>query len=247
MQWYAMAMEVILTTLGPDWWKKNCTSNAVKPDEFLAVPDDSAQSAYNHQDRIIKLGHMLYALRDCNGFDSFISALVTRDVAPAFFELWVANALRQNEYTIEFVDPLGEKGTDYDLRCDRNTIRLNIEAKSRRAGMLVSENSLRNALKKARTQLPASGPNVIFISIPAEWTTQANAESKITSCIQTFFHNSARVNYVVLMWHGWLQLAERMASLTFIRQYDNPNARAPVALETVIKPVTLPLDVTSEK
>jgi hypothetical protein len=68
IQWYAMAIEVVLTTLGPEWWKKNCISTSLKADEFLTVPDDSEESVYNHQDRVIKLGHMSYALKDCTGY-----------------------------------------------------------------------------------------------------------------------------------------------------------------------------------
>ena len=63
--WYEMAMEVILTTLGPEWWKQHCILGAARPDEFLAVTGDSEEGNYDHDDRVIKLGHMLYALRTC--------------------------------------------------------------------------------------------------------------------------------------------------------------------------------------
>src|ERR1700682_4748550 len=109
MQWYAMAMEVILTTLGPEWWKKNCLSTSPKADEFLAITDDSEESGYSHQDRIVKLGHMLYELKDQKGYEAFITSLRTRDLAPTFFELWVANALNQNGFTVEFVEAKGQK------------------------------------------------------------------------------------------------------------------------------------------
>ena len=87
MQRFAMANEVVLTTLGPEWWKKNCLTTSKKPDEFLAV-DDSDNGRYDHQDRMIKLGDMLYALKDSRGFDAIISSLKTCDLAPTFFELW---------------------------------------------------------------------------------------------------------------------------------------------------------------
>ena len=52
-QWYVMAMEVVLTTLGNVWWQKNCIASAIKPDEFLAIPDDSEKARYNRQDRVV--------------------------------------------------------------------------------------------------------------------------------------------------------------------------------------------------
>jgi hypothetical protein len=83
---------------GPEWWKKNSSTSAVHADEFLRSTDDSEEARYDHQDRIIKLGHMLYALKDRNGYEAFIGSLKTRKLAPTFFELWVANILKENCY-----------------------------------------------------------------------------------------------------------------------------------------------------
>src|SRR5450759_1121873 len=170
MQWYAMAMEVVLTALGPEWWKKNCTTTAMRPDEFLAVSIGSEKDEYNHQDRIIKLGHMLYALKECKGYEAFISSLKTRDLAPTFFEISVANILHQNNFTVEFVETKGQKGEDYDLLAKRSEICISVEAKSRRIGSILGEKTLRYTLETARKQLPTTGPSIVFVSIPHEWT-----------------------------------------------------------------------------
>ena len=190
MQWYAMASEVILTTLGPEWWKTNCISSANKPDEFLAFDEASEDTKFDHQDRIVKLGHMLFALRESEGFEAFIAALVTRDLAPTFFELWVANILKQNEYSVEFVEAGGKKGEDYDLIARKNGIALHVEAKSRRDGVVLEEKTLRNALGKARKQLPSSGPGSVFVSIPFEWTMDKDAEKVVGKCIESFLDNT---------------------------------------------------------
>lgn len=247
MQWYAMGMEVVLTTLGPEWWKKNCTTNAIKPDEFLAVPDDSEQNNYNHQDRIIKLGHMLYAVRECKGYEAFISSLKTRDLAPTFFELWAANILYRNNFTVEFVEAKGKKGEDYDLFAERNGISLSVEAKSRRAGIVLGEKTLRYTLETARRQLPSLGPGVIFVSIPSEWTMDRSAEGTIKNCIDSFFRNSGRVNYILLIWHQWLELEKGKASTSFVRQYENLSPRSQVELGKVIQPLTMPIKLNAEK
>jgi hypothetical protein len=129
MQRYAMASEVVLTTLGPEWWKKNCTTTADKPDKVLASLDASEDGRYNHQDGIIKLGHMLYALKESRGFDAFTSFLKTCDLAPTFFELWAANILKENGFEVEFVETKGQKGEDYDVTANKLDITLSIEAK----------------------------------------------------------------------------------------------------------------------
>lgn len=247
MQWYAMAMEVVLTTLGPDWWKKNCITKASKPDEFLAVSEESEDSEYDHQDRIVKLGHMLYALRECKGYDEFVSALATRDLAPTFFELWVANILSQNNFTVEFVKAKGQKGEDYDLFAERCGKSLSVEAKSRRAGIILAEKKLRSTLETARKQLPSSGPGVIFVSIPSAWTINPNAEDIIGNCINSFFRNSARVNFVVLIWHQWLALEKGRASTSFVRQYENVSPRFPLQIGKLIQPLTMPINLNAEQ
>ena len=112
---------------------------------------------------MVKLGHMLYALRECQGYDAFISSLKTRDLAPTFFELWVANILYQNNFIVEFVQAKGQKGEDYDLFAERDGISLSVEAKSRRAGIVLAKNKLRSTLETARKQLPSSGPGIIFV------------------------------------------------------------------------------------
>lgn len=240
MQWYAMASEVILTALGLEWWNDNCASTAIKPDEFLSVRDETEESKYNFQDRIIKLGHMLFSLRVCRGYEPFILSLRTRDLAPTFFELWVANILQQNNCVVEFVESKGKKGEDYDLIATKNGIRVSVEAKSRRSEVVLSEKTLHNTLETARRQLPPSGPGIVFISIPNEWTMERDAEKIVGNCINSFFRNSARVNYVILIWHQWLKLEVGRATVSRVRQYENMNPRTPVQLGQIIKPLSIP-------
>lgn len=247
VQWHAMAMEVILTTLGPDWWTRNCTIGAIKPDEFLERRDDSEDSTYNYQDRIVKLGHMLYALKDCKGYEVFITSLKTRDLAPSFFELWVANILQQNGFDIQFVATSGKKGEDYDLTAERDNICLSVEAKSRRDGAVLRSPTMRNTLEKARKQLPSSGPGVIFISIPNEWTMKAENENTIGTDIKTFFRSTARVNYIMLIWHRWISLETGRTSASLVQQYDNPTPRSPIALGKLVKPLEAPITLDPEK
>jgi hypothetical protein len=237
MQWYAMASEVVLTTLGPEWWKNNCTSVSEDPDEFLRTDDQTEEGRYDHQDRIVKLGHMLYGLRAYKGFEAFITSLKTRALAPTFFELWVASILFINGYEIVFVEATGERGNDYDLTASRGGRELYIEAKSRRAGPILNETTLTNALTKARKQLPNSGPSIVFVEIPGEWTRNRNAETLVGHSVSSFFRNTSRVNGVVVCWHQWIGLEVGRASVTFVRQYENPKPRSSLELGTIVKPI----------
>lgn len=87
IQWYAMASEVILTTLSPGWWKENCTISAKNPDIFLDNKDNTRVARFYRQDRIIHLGHFLYLLRNTNGFKDFVDVLKTGDSRSCYWEL----------------------------------------------------------------------------------------------------------------------------------------------------------------
>lgn len=110
LQWYAMASEVILTTMGPDWWKKHCCQNLAIPGGYLKTEDKTEDGRYDHQDLVIKLGHMLYALRHRRGYDYFVESLKLRDLQPAFFELRAAILLQNSGFNLEFVQESGAKG-----------------------------------------------------------------------------------------------------------------------------------------
>jgi hypothetical protein len=242
-----MAYDVIICTLGPEWWKNNCTTAARKPDEFLAVRSDCEDDRYDYQDRIIKLGHMLYGLKGCTGFEAFISSLKRRELAPTFFELSVANMLYEKNFAVEFVEAKGQKGSDYDLLVERNGTYINVEAKSRRGGIILGENTLHNTLAKARKQLPSSGPSIIFVSIPQEWTMVNGAERVIVNCVKAFFRNSARVNYVVWTWNQWIELETGRASASIVRQFKNLKARTPLGLDEIIQTLKMPISINPDQ
>jgi hypothetical protein len=239
-QWYAMGSEVILSTLGPGWWKKNCDIESIKADEFLSLKDNFESARGNRQDRVVRLGHMLYALKECAGYDAFISSLRARDLAPVFFELWAANALYNNNYSVEFVVAKGSKGQDYDLIGRKAGVSLNVEVKSRRDGITLAVTGLKNTLEKARKQLPSTGPGAIFISIPHEWTRETGVDESVAKSIDSFFNRSARVNHVVLIWWQWGTLHDEYVSTVYFREYENPRPRTPYKLTPLIRAVKLP-------
>jgi hypothetical protein len=236
-QWYAMAMEVILTTLGPDWWKKNCLLSSAEPDPFLRTDDKTEAGRYEHQDRAIRLGHMLYALKDCVGFETFVEKLKSRNVESVFFELLAASSLQKSGLAVSFVQETGVKGEDYDLLATKDGFTVHVEAKSRRGELILSESTLENALRVARRQLPAIGPGIIFVWIPVEWTQNPDVESAVGRVIESFFRNTKRVNSVVVLWESWMVVSMGKAKAVLVRQYDNPNARVTVHLGKVVKPI----------
>lgn len=216
IQKYAMAIEIIVSTLGSEWWNRHFWT---KPDPYLKT-DPSSRSEQFH--RVIMLAHMLYALRDANGYEQFIETLKTRGFdSGEIFELHVATMLQRSGFVVSFVEETGQKGEDYDLHVTKNDILINVEVKRRRSPSF-SKKTLQYALNEARRQMPPDGPGIIFVAIPAEWTHKAGTEEIAANCIQSLFRNTGRVNSVVLVWHNWINLESGgRASISWVQQHDN--------------------------
>lgn len=148
---------------------------------------------------------------------------------------------------MESVEAKGQKGKDYDLLVEQNRTLVRVEAKSRRAGVILGEKTLRYTLEAARKQLPSSGPAIIFVSIPTEWTMEKDAEDVIGGCISAFFRNSARVNYIVLIWQQWIELKTGKASAFLVRQYEHPAPRTRIELGRIVRPLRRPINLIPEQ
>lgn len=225
MQHHAMASEIILTTLGPEWWSKNCTF-PYQGDKFL-ITGDSEVGRYEHQHRIIYLGHMLYALKDCKGFETFIQALKTRDLKACFWELNVAWIIFDNGYFIEFVKTSGVKGEDYDLSVSKRQLSFAIECKSRDSDEIFNLTTLKNALVHSRKQLPKNKRGVIFLSMPANINEELSF-SDIQKCFHDFFRNTRRVVCVLLYWKKWENLVQGKKLTSYFKKFENHYSGSPV-------------------
>lgn len=241
MQWYVMASAVILTTLGPDWWKANCLTSSKKPDEFMSTLDKSESGGYDHQERMIKLGDMLYGLKGCAGYAAFIESLKRRDLEAAYFELCVADILVKSGFKIEFIETSGVKEADYDLKASKEEVTVTIEAKCRRSEKILNQQTLQNALKKARAQLPRGGPSIIFVLIPVEWTFNEKVEEIIKDTINSFLKGTTRVNNVIIMWQQWLHLPIGRASCYKFRSYENLKPSVPLGWSQIVRVIENPV------
>ncbi len=245
-QWTAMAWAVIITTLGPDWWEKHWETARTSKDYFLKLGKEYSREDHIFQHRMIILGHMLYALKDAQGYETFISSLKTGDIESTFFELLVAELLQRNGFSIEFIAESGKKTEDYDVRANINDSEFCVEAKSRRDGIILNEKTLTNTLQKARKQLPSTLPGIIFISIPEQWTREPTVENIIGECVKAFLRNTGRVNYVVIVWNIHVDLEVGKVSALLFRDYKNENPRNPVSLENIINSIKLPTVIDFE-
>ncbi|PRY65563.1 hypothetical protein B0H98_10287 [Vreelandella songnenensis] len=167
-QWHVMSGYIIEQTLGLDWYRKNGALGGRRAPPFDQSMKEEVLALDNYLN-FFRLGHMLFLLRDTPGFEQLLADLSRREFEPVFFELHAAALLVQNGYPIQFIRPTGVKGEDYDLRANVDGQLVAVEVKARRAGPIKHSRSMRNALKKAKEQLPRTSPGVICIAISTEY------------------------------------------------------------------------------
>jgi hypothetical protein len=223
VQAMAMAQEIVLLALGPDFFKQHCVGKKGPDSSFLRPNSSEENDRYLFQHRVIALGEMIYSLKDCAGFEAFLNPLRTNDLQSVFFELRVANELVRSGYQIRFISCKGTKGLDYDLNAHIDGFDVAIEAKTRRAGETNGIPRILDILNTARSQLPQSGPGIIAISIPEEWLLSQYNLLEIE--VRSFLRNTARVNHVLAFAESWADRLSGKACVSMIAQFDGVQPR----------------------
>ncbi|HEY0863769.1 MAG TPA: hypothetical protein VGD97_06660 [Lacunisphaera sp.] len=193
VQCQVMAHDVIIATLGPDFWKRHCTRLSDKNSYFNPKGETTLELNF-HRDCVLRLGDMLYSMRETPGYSHFIHTLGKQDLDSAFFELKAAHAFHFNGHPIVFVQRSGTKSEDYDLSSTISDKTTAIEAKFARSKINDNAATVRNQLSKARGQLPRDRPGIICLY------TQTHIESSenIRSTIDQFLKKETNVTHVIL-------------------------------------------------
>lgn len=242
IRWYVMSCRILMHAFGKNWLFKNVLSEGVTENEFFKLEENSEISRYINQNRIIRLGHMLYALRNISGFDHFVESIKRRDIEPAYFELTVANMLCEDGYNIRFVNESGIKTQDYDLLCSVDDIQFCVESKSRRYSEVFNTKILLNALKKAKGQLPKTKPGVIFILISDSWLHNKSAEAIVTECVVNYLRTTERVNKVILIWDIFFESNDKKITSYIYLEINNNKTRFSIPVNKLLVPLDNPID-----
>ena len=231
-QWYAIAYEILILTYGPEWIRDNYNPKSNKLNLFF-----QNLTEFEHQDKMIVLGHLLYKLKDCKGFDELIDRYKFKDLNGLLWELEAAERFYVANYEVEFNIGNMLKGNDFDLIVIKDDITFFVEAKNRVAD-INDEKSISNALIKARRQLPKKGNGIIIISVPFDVTIKNFAELTITKIIEDFLRNTTRIKYIILQWYELEKLEPGgLAKYVIFREIANKkNTNLPVKLLEIGKP-----------
>lgn len=237
MQWHVISQYIIDMTLGEEWFDSHCQLGKIRTapfDQDISTDYGAAEFHLN----VVRLAHMLFQLRNAQGYDEFVSSLMTRDFESVFFELHAASLLFQNSCDVQFVKNSGIKGQDYDLQLLVEKKPVAVEVKSRRAAPITDRKKLKNALSEARKQLPTDIPGIICISISAEFHLSpefSHAELEIEAALSDFMKSTKRVNRVLVFWHRFE--GKPIHSKTLVKEWRNFNSRHEIDREWIISSV----------
>ncbi|TGD76072.1 hypothetical protein E4634_00540 [Mangrovimicrobium sediminis] len=188
----AQARAVLFGIFGVEWCERHIFSGTVE--RIINRKDDDGRSLWA-EIVICNFADRCYELREVNGFDDWVERAKTRnDLEAMHTEIWVASALLDEGYSVEFIKETGEKGEDYDIEVIVNGVPICVESKAIVSHDDFSAQRLLNKLKKARKQLPSNRKGVISISLPETW--MSNPE--LTLSVDSFLKGTKRVARVIL-------------------------------------------------
>lgn len=224
-QWHVISLYIIEQALGANWSAKYCDMNTLRLAPFHQALTSEVGAADFHLN-VVRLGHMLFQLRDVSGYEDLLVDQRNRDFEPVFFELHAASLLLQSGCQISFVKPTGVKGRDYDLLISIDGIPAAVEVKCRRRGVVTNGRTLMNALKRAKDQLPTDLPGIICIAIGTEYRSalgSVHAEQEIENTLDAFLSSTGRVNKILVFWHRFENTPLHVR--TIVKEWKNELAR----------------------
>lgn len=211
---YTLALAVVKHFLGTDWIETHLQPINGAQGFLQPSPDAPSPNLHVQFFRTVDLGELLFNLQTIEGFDGCVDRLRTESIESVLAELDVARMLYINDHQFQFIKPSGQTGNDYDFKVNFTDGRIAcVEAKCNLETQEVNLNTIKNALDKARSQLPKDQPGIIFVKLPSLWLDQVDFQRQSIELAQTFLRATGRivsVNYYVasfdfrdgMMWQG---------------------------------------------
>lgn len=231
MQQYALASEILLTFMGKDWWKEKCTHDK----SMMSIGSDNLPLEYRQQFIITNLADCIFLVKDTqNILDWTTKRLHEKDIYSAFCEVYAAKMLIQSGGCISLKPPEFET---YDIIAALESKEFCIEVKSKSHLTDLTEDTIKESLIKARTQLPKDRPSIIFLFIPEKWIFLKDAAMIIDNAVNDSLRRTKRVSRIIVCWFEYLNLANSgIAQIFKYRNYINENATYPAPiLERVVQ------------
>jgi hypothetical protein len=230
-RYFAQASFVLSKCMSQDWWEHECRRH--ESEQSIRKSLGPFLRDWTHaQFHIVALADAIFSLRKSIGWDDYRARCVKqtdsgkmgREFDEVYSELIVARLLQQLGAHIEFKEPSGKKGNDYDLVVELAGVTVAVESKLRLTLEVDYLRTLENTFESARKQLPRDRPSMIVAYVPHAWL-EAESEPQVVNRIADFFRRSKRVNAVCLLWESKVLVTNGTAFLRHAAVAKNESAR----------------------
>ena len=144
--------------------------------------------------RIIDLAEVIYNLQAVPGFDNCIARMRDGDIEGTAAELDLGRMLYLNQVPFRYVVPQGLKGKDYDAEIlFPDGVVACADAKCALENTDLKAKAIFNKLEKARKQLPADQPGIIFVKMPPHWMEAPEFVSTTVEQAHALFAQTGRI------------------------------------------------------
>jgi hypothetical protein len=204
---YFMATVLLRHFFGTNW-----CDECVKPGQvavprvsragrlFLRTDDVGSRDGYRHQERIEHLAELLYNLQDVQGIAGRRASVQEGHIESTYAELEFAGHFIRRGVPVRFLERSGVKGNDYDFDAGEEETAVCCEVKCNLESTDLSENTIINALDKARKQTPSDRSTIVGVKIPEVWISEPALRGIFKSALASYFRNTGRVVAVVVRW-----------------------------------------------
>jgi hypothetical protein len=189
----SLASGVLRVFLRSEWVEKHVISDDSKKG-FLSIRDDDPVKREISFFRVMDLAEILFNLQRVPGFDECLDRMRRGDIEGALAEFNIGRMLFLNKVPFRFVIPQGVKKKDYDfdILCPNGQAAC-ADAKCKIDETTFSEGGIKEALKKARGQLPNEKPGIIFVKVPEHYLSDPLFQMQSIQIAERFLGGVTRI------------------------------------------------------
>jgi hypothetical protein len=223
----AIQTSVVCHFLGREWYEAHAF--VTSPRRSFLHPHFGADGlAPIWSMRMLNLVEMLINLQAVEGFRTCLDHMTLDQLESALSELQIGMMLHQDHIAFRYIDPTTVMGKSPDieiaLTCGATAF---ADIKCKYEATDVSEETVRNTLKKGGSQLPKGKPGLLFIKVPQGWTFEARETVMLPMVVfnatTAFLRNTSRVVKVVYYMFHLTRSTEGMLNRHAIREINNPH------------------------
>jgi hypothetical protein len=210
-------------------WVEENVMAAKSAVDYLRTAPIGSEDQDRHLGRVIDLGELLFNLQRVPGIEKRLETLQTdtTKIEDTVAELVAVKLLVVNGVPVRFIDPIGQKGFDYDIEfllSSGEKVCCDVKCKVDSAELNIA--TIGNALESARKQLPKDGFGFIVVKLPEQWSKQDNVIPILSDAVEKLFRQTQRIVSIIAYADEFAFVDPHfMGRVIVSKEFVNPNSR----------------------